>query len=134
MTQVPLPLIDDFNREYWEGCKKRELRAQKCRDCGKLRFPPQPMCPNCTSTDTEWIKLSGRGKIYTWTVVYPPVLPAFEDKTPYNVIMVQLDEGIRMVSSLVDCDNDRIKMNMPVEVLFDDVAEDVTLPRFRPAR
>ena len=84
--------------------------------------------------NAEWIKLGGRGKVYSWTIIYPPVLPAFEDKTPYNVVLVQLDEGIRMVSNLVDCDNDKIEIGMPVEVLFEKVSEDVTLPKFRPAR
>ena len=106
----------------------------KCGDCGHLRFPPQLMCPNCTSVNTEWIKLSGKGKVYTWTVVYPPVLPAFENVTPYNVIMVQLDEDLKMISSIVDCENDDIEIGMPVEVLFDKVSDDITLPRFRPVK
>ncbi len=134
MTQIPLPLIDEFNREYWGGCKRHELQVQKCSDCGRLRFPPQPMCGHCTSVNADWIKLSGRGQLYTWTTVHPPVLPAFQDKTPYNVIMVQLDEGIRMISNLVDCENDQIEIGMPVEVLFEEVTDDVTLPKFRPAR
>ena len=134
MMQIPLPEIDDLNREYWEGCKRRELLAQRCADCGRLRFPPQPMCPFCTSMHTEWTKLSGKGQVFSWTVCHPPVLPAFEDKSPYNVILVELDEGIRIVSNLVDCENDQIEIGMPVEVLFEDITDDVTLPRFRRAK
>ena len=91
------------------------------------------MCPACGSLDYEWAKASGRGIVHTFTIVHRPTLPAFEDRIPYNVIAVRLDEGVFMVSNLVDCPPDEIRIGMPVEVEFEPLTDEITLPKFRPA-
>ena len=90
------------------------------------------MCPQCTSLDYEWARLSGRGTLYTFTIVHAPTLPAFQERVPYNVAVIQLDEGPFMVSSLVGCPADRMRIGMRVEAEFVDVAETISLPHFRP--
>ncbi len=91
------------------------------------------MCPQCHSTKVEWVEVSGRGKVYTWTTVRHPVHPAFVD-VPYIVVIVQLDEGVRLVSNMVDCRPEDIYIGMPVEVVFEDVSETISLPKFKPLR
>jgi uncharacterized OB-fold protein len=129
--QRPLPYIEDEDREYWEAARRHELRMQRCTACGYIRFTPRPMCPRCQSWDFEWTRLSGRGRVYSWVVVHPPVLPYFADKTPYPVALIELEEGPRIVSTVVDVPADQLAMDLPVEVDFEPVNEEVTLPVFR---
>ncbi|MBE0415430.1 MAG: Zn-ribbon domain-containing OB-fold protein [Dehalococcoidia bacterium] len=129
----PLPQITAETREFWEGCKRHELLIQRCKDCGVYRHYPRLMCPKCGSWNVEWVKVGGRGKVYTWTVAVQPFHPGFFEDVPYAVVIVELEEGVRMVSNIVDCAPEEIYIGMPVEVVFDDVTEEVTLPRFRTA-
>ena len=130
--QKPLPEITDENRPFWEAARRNELIMQKCLDCGRYRYPPAPICPHCLSMEAEWAKVSGRGRVYTWTIFHQVYHPAFKDEVPYNVAVVKLDEGPQLISTVVDCDNEDLYLDMPVEVVFDEVTEEVTLPRFRP--
>ncbi len=130
----PLPGISEDSAPYWEGTRAGELRAQRCLACGHLRFPPAILCPKCLSEDLEWQRLSGRGVIYTYIVVHRPQHPAFFADAPYNVAIVELEEGIRMHASIVDCPHEELRVGMPVAVVFDKVNDEVTLPRFRPLR
>jgi len=91
------------------------------------------MCPNCGSWNVEWAKVSGKGEVYTYIVAHRPFHPAFADDVPYAVVTVELEEGVRIVGNVVDCGPEDIYIGMPVEVVFDDVTEKVTLPRFRSA-
>lgn len=128
-----LPRIDEMNRPYWEGAKRHELLLQKCQECGHYRYPPGETCPSCLSDRLEWVKVSGRGSVYTWTVFHQAYHPAYKDDIPYAVVAVELEEGPRMITNLVNCGTEDIKMGMPVEVVFDDVTGEVSLPKFRPA-
>jgi len=128
----PLPIMEGLNGEFFEWCNKGELRFQRCTNCGKWRHIPWPMCANCNSFDWEWARSSGRGKVYTWNIIYQAFNPAFAGDTPYAAAIIELEEGIRMVSSISGIDPTEIKMEMPVEVWFDRVTPEVTLPRFRP--
>lgn len=128
-----LPHIDEMSRPYWEGAKRHELLLQKCQECGYYRYPPGETCPSCLSDKLEWVKVSGRGSVYTWTVFHQAYHPAYKDDIPYAVVVVELEEGPRMITNLVNCRIEDIKMGMPVEVVFDDVTEEVSLPKFRPA-
>lgn len=128
-----LPRIDEMSRPYWEGAKRHELLLQKCQECGHYRYPPGETCPSCLSDKLEWVKVSGRGSVYTWTVFHRAYHPAYKDDIPYAVVAVELEEGPRMITNLVNCRIEDIKMGMPVEVAFDDVTEEVSLPKFRPA-
>src|SRR4051812_43264729 len=95
----PLPYPDADTAPYWDYAKRHELRMQGCADCGELRFPPRPMCPQCHSMRDDWVRMRGTGTIYSWIVVHPPVLPAFADDAPYGVVLVQLDDhhSLRLV-------------------------------------
>src|SRR6266545_8331734 len=100
---LPQPEISDDNQPFWDGCRQGELRVQRCLDCHKLRWYPKPMCPHCASLEVEWVATSGKGRVYTWTVIHHVFNPAFADKVPYLVVIVELDEGVRVVSNLLDC-------------------------------
>ena len=130
----PLPGINELTRPYWDATKKHELYLQKCQQCGNYRYPPGESCPSCMSDKLEWVKVSGRGTVYTWTVFHQVYHPSFAEEAPYTVVAVELDEGPRMVTTLTDCEDEDIHIGMPVEVVFDDVTEEITLPRFRPVK
>lgn len=130
----PLPIITGDNCEYWKYCKKHELRMQRCRDCGYIRFPPSIVCPKCHSMEAEWTRLTGRGKIYSFVVYRVPYHPSYANDIPYDVAFIQLDEGPRMESNVTGVKVEDIKVDMPVEVYFDDVTEEVSLPKFRPMK
>ncbi|HXQ20135.1 MAG TPA: Zn-ribbon domain-containing OB-fold protein [Candidatus Acidoferrales bacterium] len=130
--QIPLPVPNLDNEGFWEGCRQHQLRLQSCRRCGQLRHPPRPMCPQCTAVEYEWAPLGGRGTIYSFTIVHGPTLPVFAPSAPYNVVVVQLAEGPFIVSNVVGCAAGQIRIGMPVEVVFEDVAETTSLPKFRP--
>ena len=128
--QKPTPEINDENRAFWEGWRKGELRVQKCSRCSHIRHL-SPACPQCLKAEHEWVAASGRGTVYSWIVVHQRYNRAFEEDLPYNVTIVELDEGPRMVTSLVDVENQDIKAGTPVEVVFDRVTEEITLPKFK---
>ena len=130
----PLPAVTEDNAAYWDGCRAGRLSAQRCDACGHLRWPPSVLCPKCLAEGGEWVALSGRGKIYSFIVVHRPQHPAFFEDAPYNVAIVELEEGVRSHFSIVGCANDELRVGMPVEVVFDKVNDEVTLPRFRPRR
>jgi uncharacterized OB-fold protein len=129
----PLPHIDEESRPWWEAAQRHELYIQKCRDCGDLRYHPRALCTNCLSSNTEWIKCKGRGHIYTFTVTNQNQASGFRDTLPYVLAWVQLDEGLKLMTNIVDCPPEQVKIDMPVEVVFDDVTPEVTLVKFRPA-
>jgi uncharacterized protein len=130
----PLPQIDEESRPFWEALKRRELYIQKCRDCGDLRYHPRAQCTNCLSSNTEWLRSPGRGKVYTFSVTHQNPTPGFREALPYILAYVELDEGVKMLTNLVDCQPDTVKIGMPVEVVYEDVTPEVTLAKFRPAR
>ncbi|MBI4295111.1 MAG: OB-fold domain-containing protein [Chloroflexi bacterium] len=110
------------------------MLVQRCRSCGTFRHPPRPGCFKCSSLDKEWVRASGRGTVYSYTIVPFSIHPATDDKVPYNVVLVELADagGVRLVSSLVDCHSEAIYIGMPVELVWDDISQEITLPRFRP--
>jgi uncharacterized OB-fold protein len=130
----PLPIITDDNRQYWEYCQKHELRMQQCDNCGYIRFPPGILCPQCHSMDASWVKLSGRGKIFSFVVYRVAYHPSYADDIPYAVAVIQLAEGPRMESNITGIKVEDIKVDLPVEVYFDDVTAGVSLPKFKPAK
>jgi len=128
----PLPYVHEETKTFWEGTKKHELRIQRCQDCNRFYFYPRSHCPHCLSDNVAWEKVSGRGKLYSFTVAHRPGGPAFQADVPYNIAIVELDEGVRMMSNIVECNNEDLKVDMPVEAVFDDVTPEITLLRFRP--
>jgi uncharacterized OB-fold protein len=129
----PLPSISDFNRPYWEGARRHELRIQRCNACRKAWAPNSPVCPHCFSTDYAWEKTDGRGKIASWVVFHKVYHPGFARDVPYNVAFVELAEGPRIISNIVGVKNEDLRIGMPVEVVFEDVNEEISIPKFRKA-
>jgi len=129
----PLPEITDDNRPFWEGLRQRRLVMQKCGGCGHLRYPISRWCPRCLSEDCEWTPLSGRGEVASTIVFHQVYSKAFADDVPYNVSLVQLDEGPRMFSNVVGVPPSDVAVGDRVEIVYDDVTDAVTLPRFQPS-
>lgn len=129
----PLPRIDEESKGYWEACQRRELVVQRCGSCGQLRHYPRALCPSCLSDAVEWVRCSGRGTVYTFTVTHQNQAPGFRDQLPYVLAYVELAEGVRLLTNIVDCTPEAVRIGMPVEVVFEDATPAVTLPKFRPA-
>lgn len=134
MYDKPVPTIDDDNRQFWEAARERRLDLQRCGQCGELRYPISPYCPNCLSNEFTWEPVSGRGTVFSYIVFHQVYNKAFADDVPYNVALVQLDEGPRMFSNIVNVDNNEVKVGDRVTVVFDDVTPELTIPRFEPVR
>ena len=130
---TPLPVMEGFSKEFYTWCKQRELRFQRCGACGTWRHVPREMCAACGSWEWAWTRSSGRGTVFTWTVIARALHPAFQHATPYAPAVIEMDEGVRLLSQLVDCAPDQLQVGMPVEVVFEDVTPEVTLPKFRRA-
>lgn len=128
----PAPAVTEDGAPWWEGCRHGELRVQRCTACGQLRWPPAILCARCLTDGGEWVTLSGRGTVYSFIVVHRPQHPAFFGDVPYNVAIVELEEGIRLHSNVVGCTNEELRLGMPVEVVFEKVSDEVSLPKFRP--
>jgi uncharacterized OB-fold protein len=131
-VEKPLPRPSEDSAPFWEAAAKGELRMQQCSDCGHVRFPPAVLCSRCLSEDAEWTRLSGRGTVYSWIVVHQSQHPAFNADVPYNVAIVELEEGPRLHANIVGGANERIHIGMPVEVAFKSVSDDTALVQFRP--
>lgn len=127
---IPLPRPTALSRPHWDGARAGRLRVQKCLDCGVHVFIPQPCCTSCMGSRLEWVDSTGRGTLYSYTIVHRPQQPAFE--VPYAVAIVQLEEGWHMLSNLIDVDLARIEVGMPLEVVFQEMPDGITLPLFRP--
>lgn len=129
---VPVPMPE--TRPYWEAARRHVLQLPWCVPCGAFFFYPRAACPRCLSSRIEWRTVSGRGRLHTFTLVHrgPKGFPL---ESPYVLAMVELDEGPRIMTNLVDVDAtpDTVRIGMPVEVTFVDVNDEIALPRFRPA-
>ena len=129
----PLPIISDFNRPFWEGTRRHELRLQRCSACRKYWAPNGPVCPHCFSEEYSWDQVEGRGKIAAWVVFHKVYHPAFAKDVPYNVAFIELAEGPRIIANVVGVKNEELHVGMPVEVVFEDVNDEISLPKFRKA-
>jgi uncharacterized protein len=123
--------VTDDSAVFWDAAAEHRLVAQRCAGCGVLRHPPRPMCPHCRSLEFEVAELSGRGTLYSYALLHHPQHPAFD--YPVLAALVDLDEGIRLVSNLVEIDTADIEIGMRLEVTFVATAEDRAVPVFRPA-
>ena len=132
MSERPLPAVDDESRPYWDAAREHRLLIQRCGACGKYVFYPRAVCPHCHDATLEWVEASGRGTIHSFTVARHPAGPAFADRVPYVVVLVELEEGVRMLGNLVGGDVDSVRVGQAVRVAFEDAGE-VTLPVWEPA-
>jgi uncharacterized protein len=128
----PLPKINGDNRFFWEGCKQHELIFQQCSECGQTRWPPSLLCNSCHSQKTQWIISRGIGKVFTFAVYHTAFHPAFASDIPYVVAVVALDEGPHLLSNIVECRPEIVHCDMQVTVVWENVSEEITLPKFRP--
>ncbi|TDA69526.1 MAG: Zn-ribbon domain-containing OB-fold protein [Clostridia bacterium] len=127
-----IPVPDTDTQTYWEGCKRSELLIQRCLSCEKLYFYPRMLCPHCMGRKYEWVKVSGRGVVYSYTLIRRPPVSGLE--VPYILAIVELEEGVRMMSNIIDCKEDEIDIGMKVEVIFQPVSDEIYLPKFRPVK
>jgi hypothetical protein len=129
-----LPSPTPETAPYWEGAKAHELRIQFCTECNKHFFYPRIFCPNCLSDAVEWRKVSGKGTLLTYVLSARPA-PGFQDELPYAIAIVQLDEGPHLMTNIVNTEitPENLPAGMALEVVFDDVNDEITLPKFQPA-
>ena len=131
----PLPQADPVTAPFWESVKAHAMKIQRCNDTGKYFFYPRGMSPFTLSDNISWEPVSGKGTVHAFSIVYNNRAPGFVDELPYVVAMIELEEGPRMMSNLIDVEPDpeHVKIGMPVEVVYEDVTDEVTLPKFRPS-
>jgi uncharacterized protein len=127
------PAINDVNRPFWDGCRDGQLKVQRCTHCDRLRYPAGMVCPECLSGEAEWQSLSGRGKVFSFVVFHRAYHPAWEGKVPYNVALIELDEGPIMLSNVVSIDNAKLEVGLPVQAVFEAIDESLAIPVFKPA-
>ena len=128
----PVPIVNPWAKPFWEAARDKRLIIQKCEDCGKHIFYPRIACPHCFSDMVKWVEASGKGTIYSYTVVVSNAPSAFIGDMPYVIAIVKLDEGVQMLTNIVGCDPEQVRCDMPVEVTFEKLDDEFTLPKFRP--
>jgi uncharacterized OB-fold protein len=128
-----LPSATELTQPYWDGARAGKVLFQRCRECDTRFHPPMPICPTCYSSDLEWSASSGKGTVYTYTVVYHPTHPAFQDRVPYVVAVVELDEGPRIVTNIKHCPVESVHGGMRVSIFFEEVSDTISLPQAEPA-
>lgn len=131
-TNRSLPVPTPETEHFWEGTRAGRLLLQRCSDCSQVYFPPRPFCPNCSSREVAVEQASGRGFLYSYVISHRPH-PAFDG--PYAIAVVELEEGPRMMTNIVDCDQtpEALELDMALEVAFEPITDEITLPLFRPA-
>jgi len=136
MTERPLPVRDDLNRHYWDGAQDGKLVILRCPQCGTYVHPPRAVCPTCQGEKLEPTEVSGRGTVYSWSVMHSGGNPGFEDRIPYAVLVVELEEQAHLITigNLVDADASELEIGAPLEVCFEKIDDEVTLPQWRLAR
>jgi hypothetical protein len=127
----PLPVLDLDNRLFWESCKKHQMALQQCVGCKQFRYPPRPLCPKCHFPEAEWTPIAGTGKVYVSLVMCRSYGPSWEQDVPYNISLIDLDEGVRIWSNVIGCLPDEVMIGDQVKISYEDVTSEVTLPKFR---
>jgi uncharacterized OB-fold protein len=132
--QKPIPRIDPESKPFWEACRRHELYIQQCNACTLHYYYPRHTCPHCLSDDVRWVRLNGRGHVYTYTVTYQHGGAGFRDNLPFVLAYVELEGtgGVKMLTNVVDCDPQTVNIGMAVEVTFVDVNGELAIPMFRP--
>lgn len=127
-----LPVTTDGSKEFWDACKRHELVIQQCSACQHRRWPIGPACTRCLSSEFTWVNLSGKGEVWSWIVYHQAFNAAWSGDLPYNVALIKIDGGHTMISNLVEVAGNDIEIGQRVEVVFDDVTPEVSIPKFRP--
>ena len=129
----PKPGIDWETRAYWEGCGRHELILQRCRSCGTLQHRPRALCVSCLSDEIEHFPASGRGTVYSFTITHQNQAPGFREALPYVLAYVELEEGVRLLTNIVGCSPEDVRIGLPVEVEYAQLEGDIAVPRFHPS-
>ncbi|MDP6606458.1 MAG: Zn-ribbon domain-containing OB-fold protein [Dehalococcoidia bacterium] len=129
----PLPMPTPETQEFWDGLKREELRIQQCQDCNQHYFYPRSFCPHCHSTNVEWTTVSGKGTVETF-VINHRAMGGWAEEVPYVVAVVSLEEGPRMLTNIINIEPDpeHVQVDMPVEIVYDAVTDEITLAKFQP--
>ena len=133
-SQRPLPSPTSDSMPFWQGASEGLLRIQRCLACGTHRFPPGNRCPQCWTNEYEWVTAKGEGTLFTFTVMRRAYHPGLIGAVPYVVGVVELAEGVRLITNIVDCEPDHVIVGMPVRVTFTELQPDMSIPTFAPAR
>lgn len=128
----PLPTPTPVSQPFWDAAKQHRLSMQRCHDCEQMVFTPRELCPGCMSSDLDWVDLSGRGRVYTYTLIQQAAHPYFQDKVPYLYGVVLLDEGPRMFTNFL-MDHDAIEIGQRVQAVFTDISDEYAIVQFEPA-
>lgn len=133
VAKKPVPVVSEWAEPFWAGTREGRLMIQKCGDCARPIFYPRAACPHCASDNVGWIEASGRGTVYSYTVVESNAPSAFQADMPYVVAVIVLEEGVRLLSNVVQCDPGQLRCDMPVQVVFERLDDQFVLPKFKPA-
>ena len=128
----PVPVVQPWAQPFWDAARQQRLVLQHCSDCDRSIHYPRIECPHCGGANLDWRQASGRGRIYSYTVVHNNAPSAFLADMPYVVAVIRLDEGVQMLSNIVQCDPEQLRCEQAVEVVFEALDDSVTLPKFRP--
>jgi len=131
IADKPLPQPTPVSEPFWRAAREHELRVQRCNDCNAYIFYPRSACTECASLALDWVRLSGRGIVYSYTIASVPPHPGF-DEIPFVIALIELEEGIRIASNIVECEPAGVQIGMPVEVVFEDITSNMTLIKFKP--
>jgi len=129
----PLPQVSPEMAPFFDAARRHVLAVQHCAGCGTMRFPARTICSKCLSRDATWAPVSGRGTVFSFAIMHQAIHPGFAAETPYAVVVVELDEGPRLVTNIVQGDIDTLRVDMPLEAVFDEVTPEWTLVKFKPA-
>ena len=130
----PIPIMSPLTAPFWEAARKGKLVLQRCVGCKRFQFYPRPSCSHCGSSDVAWAEVSGRGRVYSFTIIRQVVanVDAFQRDIPFVVALVELNEGPRLISNIVDCKLEDVHIGMEVEVVFEGTGKEIVLPKFKP--
>jgi hypothetical protein len=132
--EKPVPQPDPVTAPFWQAASQGRLLLQRCPKCGAHQFYPQSSCRGCLWEGLEWVHAIGKGVIYTYTIVHRAPSRPFEPDVPYTVALVDLAEGCRMISNIVGASPEAVRVGMPVEVVFEEITPEISLPKFRPVQ
>ena len=129
----PLPTVSGETKPFWDACRRGQLLIQKCDRCDEYQFYPRGICANCWSEDIKWVTASGKGTLWTYTVTYQNRTPGFAEDVPYVLALVELEEGVKMFTNIIECAPSDVSIGMPVEVTFRQATNQISVPYFKPA-
>ena len=132
--QKPLPVPDEDSQPFFAGAREQKLMIQHCSTCGTAMWPVKTRCINCLEAELTWVQASGQGTLYSFVLMHQVYHPGFASEVPYNIAEVDLAEGLRIITNIIGCPNDQLRIGMSLEATFEALADEITLPKFKPAR